>query len=76
MSNDIKRLEDGLYHVKVNGVWSSFGATSTSKAQAYLAKLQQGLVKFEPIRTQEHRPAFNPGFCNGASFRNRIHPNL
>jgi hypothetical protein len=72
---DIKRLSDGLLHVKWNGQWTSFGATTISKAESHLAKLQQGLVHFEPIKTHEHRPAFKPGFCNGASSRNRITSN-
>jgi hypothetical protein len=73
---NIKRLADGLHHVKWNGQWTSFGATSISKAESHLAKLQQGLVRFEPIRVQEHRPAFKPGFCNGASRANRLHQTL
>jgi hypothetical protein len=71
----IKRLSDNLFHVKWNGEWSSFATATISKAESHLAKLQQGLVRFEPIRVHEHRPAFKPGFCNSASPRNRITTN-
>ena len=72
----IKRLSDNLFHVQWKGEWTSFGATSISKAESHLAKLQRGLVHFEPIKVQKHKPAFAPGFCNGASPQNRLHRTL
>lgn len=72
----IKRLEDGLYHVQHNGQWSGFGAPTLAKAEVYLAKLQRGLVHFEPIRTRAHQGEFKPGFASGASPRNRLHQTL
>jgi hypothetical protein len=68
----IKRLEDGLHHVHWNGQWSGFGAHTLAKAEVYLAKLQRGLVHFEPIRTRAHQGEFQPGYLNGATSRNRI----
>lgn len=69
----IKRLSDNLHHVKWNGEWTLFGATTISKAESHLAKLQKGLVQFEPLTASEHKPAFKPGFCNGATSKNRLH---
>ena len=56
----IRRLEDGLHHVQWNGERSGFGAPTIAKAEVYLAKLQRGLVHFEPIRTRAHKGEFKP----------------
>jgi hypothetical protein len=71
----IKKLEDGLYHVQWDGEWSGFGAPTLARAEAHLAKLERGHVKFEAIRTRPHKGEFSPGYLNGATLNHCITTN-
>lgn len=71
----IQRLENGRYHVTWNGQLSAHASSTAAKAEAYLAKLQKGLVRFEAYQTQAHQPAFRSGFCTGATRQHTLKPN-
>lgn len=74
----IERKDNGRWHVKPQGQtqYSATASVTREKAEAHLDKLNRGLVKFIPLTGAEHRPAFNPGFANGATTRNHLHQTL